>query len=79
MLTIRMSRLEHLRGFPGTWVFYALASPLSNTVKVRLGTTTVSAFIPIVDNSAIGGFPAGQEPAARAAACRTSGGMPVRT
>ena len=39
------------------------------------GTTTVSAFIPIGDTGPIGGFPAGQESTARAAACIISGGM----
>ena len=29
----------HLRGFPCTWVFYALVSPHSNVVEVRLQTT----------------------------------------
>ena len=35
MLNIKIECLERLRGFPGTWVFYALASPHFNVVEVR--------------------------------------------
>ena len=70
MLNIRMSRTP-IEGSLG------VLRPGEPTFGCGLGSfpELLSAFIPIGDTGRIGGFAAGQESAAGAAACTISGGM----
>ena len=72
MLNIRMSRTP-IEGSPVP----GCLTPRRAHLGCGRGSSPelLSAFIPIGNTGPIGGFAAGQESAARAAACRISGGM----